>query len=482
MVGEVIDGARPRAVVLVGGPAAPYSRAIRIARSLAAEGYAVEIAAAAARGLADREVVAGPAPGSTGEPEPGRAAIGPIELRRYQPSGPWAILGASEAAIGAAPAAPPATGPWPETESRQPSAVSKTRAVRRTARAIAVPFLLARRWIFWPHTVRGLWATLARELAPADIYHACGSLTIAAALAARERHPTGPSGRPTRVIYDAIDDVADSNAALALPGPFRRRNAQVEASWARSADSVVTVNDALAERLLARWRLARPPLVVANLPEPPDPAVAAALARPSDLLRTAAGLPPTTRIVLFQGRLGPGLGLDEAAEAVLAVPDAALVLLGFGRGLEASLARDRDPRFAGRHVTLPARHPDELLAWTASADVAIIPLPPVSMNQRLSTPNKFWEALAAGTPVVVVAGLEVMERVVREHDLGATAASIEPADIAAALSAVLDRQASEGDAWRRRIARTSAERFGWPTAATAYRAMVRSIATDGNRG
>ncbi len=50
-----VPGTVPRrAVVLVGGPAAPYSRAIRIARALAAEGYAVEIAAVAAPGLRER--------------------------------------------------------------------------------------------------------------------------------------------------------------------------------------------------------------------------------------------------------------------------------------------------------------------------------------------------------------------------------------------------------------------------------------------
>ena len=150
-----------------------------------------------------------------------------------------------------------------------------------------------------------------------------------------------------------------------------------------------------------------------NLPEVPIAGIMPAAHSP---LRAAARLPPATRIVLFQGRLGPGLGLETAAEAVLAVPDAALVLLGFGRGVDASRGRDRDPRYAGRHVTLPSRHPDELLAWTVGADVALIPLPASSVNQRLSTPNKFWEAIAAGTPVVVVRGLEVMERLVREYD------------------------------------------------------------------
>ncbi len=452
-----------RAVVLVGGPVAPYSRAIRIARALAAEGFGVEIAAIATAGLPDREAVAGPAPGSTGQPEPEPTSIGRIEIHRYRPSGMWAWIGASDAA-GTGGAPPDGTG------------VARRRGPRRRllglVRPVARPALALRRWLLWPHTVRGWWATLARDLEPADLYHACGTLTIAAALEARQRSARGPSGLRPGVIYDAIDDAAESNQAMAMPGPIRRRHARTEAGWARAADAVVTVNEALAKRLAARWRLANLPLVVPNLPEPLPPS---ALANRPDHLRVAARLPRATRVVLFHGRLGGGRGLDAAAEAVLAIPDAALVLMGFGPGADAALARDRDPRFAGRHATLPARHPDEVVAWVASADVAILPLPLLSMNQRLASPSKFWEALAAGTPVVVVAGLEVMERLVRDHDLGAVAISGEPADLVPAIRTVLDRLAIEGEAWRARIARTSAERFGWPPVASRYRALARDV-------
>lgn len=447
---------RRRAVVLVGGPAAPYSRAIRIGRALCADGYDVEIAAIASADLAEREIVTPPRAGSAGEPETAAGDRGTIGIRRYRPSGPWSLIGSSEGASGARVGADGgALARW-----------------ERVLRAGARPLLASRRWLLWPHAVRGWWATLARELTPADLYHACGALTLAAALGARNRQPIGPSGVRVRVIYDAIDDVAESNAALAVPALIRRRNARTEAGWARSADAIVTVNDALADRLAARWRLRLRPLVVPNLPEPPNRSMAS---WPQDHLRAMAGLAASTRVVLFQGRLGPGLGLEEAAEAVLRVPDAALVLLGFGRGLAACQARDTHPRYAGRHVTLLARHPDELLAWTASADVAIVPLPPVSVNQRLSSPNKFWEALAAGTPVVVVTGLEVMERLVREHDLGAVAASVDPADLAEAITTVIGRLDAEGQAWRERIARTSAERFGWPPVATSYRSLVRAL-------
>ena len=98
----------------------------------------------------------------------------------------------------------------------------------------------------------------------------------------------------------------------------------------------------------------------------------------------------------------------------------------------------------------------------------------MSANQRLTTPNKFWEAVVAGTPLVVVAGLTTMETLVREHDLGAVAASRRARGPRGGDHAVLDRLAapeaiglaSPDRAPRRR------SRFGWPPAATAYRSLV----------
>jgi glycosyltransferase involved in cell wall biosynthesis len=460
---------RRRAVVLVGGPVAPYSRALRIARALAAEGIDVEIAAIAAPGLPDREAVSPNAQGlaRTAGPPPGGSS-GAIELRRYRPAGPWRFLGASEGASGAA----VRSGASAVAVARRGSRRVPMAAARSLLRVIARPVLTLRRWLLWPHAVRGWWATLARELAPADIYHACGALAIVPALAARQRAPIGPGGGPARVIYDAIDDIAGSNDTMAMPEPIRRRIARRERDWARQADGIVTVNDALARRLATRYGRTDPILVVPNYPAKTQGDVPV---RTSDLLRDAAGLDGATRVVLFQGRLGPGLGLEAAAEAVLTAPGAALVLLGFGRGVAEAQARDRDPRTAGRHVTLPAVPSDELLTWTASADVMLIPLPPDSPNQRAATPNKFWEALAVGLPVVVVRGLDEMARLVEAHDLGAVAASGSAEDLGAAVRSVLDRLAIDGPAWRDRIAKTSAQRFGWAAAETSYQALVRRL-------
>ncbi len=420
-----------RAVVLVGNPAAPYSRALRVARSLAGIGYEVEIAAVGVDGLPTEE------------------RDGAVVIRRYLPSGPFAALAATYGA--------PGSGSRDRTRTR--SVVGAM--VRRLGRV--------GRWLLWPHTVRGWWATLDRHLPAADLYHACGSLAIAPALRAAGR--AHRAGRRGLVIYDAVDNVFEGNNVLDMPAPLRRLHAARERRWARRADARISVNESLATRLAARWQV--PPILsVPNYPEP----WAGRDGAPPDRIRRTLGLSSDTRIVLFQGRLGPRLGLDQAAEAVLRLEEACLVLLGFGRWAARMRDRDRDPRFEGRHFTLPAVHPDELPEWTASADVALVTLPPVSVNQRESTPNKFWEALLVGTPIVLGPALDVMAGIVEDLGAGFVAASTEPDAIAAAIGNVLDAPASAMADRRRRVSAVAHERYTWPIAAAGYERLVRDLA------
>ncbi len=421
-----------RAVVLVGNPANPYSRALRLGRTLAGDGFAVEIAATHESGTPDS------------------ARDGALTIHRYAPSGRFAGRAAS---YGARPRPP-------RDRSARPIRVLRAQRARLAE------------WALWPQTVRGWWATLERALAPADLYHACGLLALPPALAARRRDRR--SGRHSRVIYDVIDITLESNQVLRFPSLVRRLLGWRERRWARAADAHVAVNEPFAARAAARWGLARPPVVVPNYPEPWAPPAG----EPPDLIRAALGLPPGTRVCLFWGRLGPNLGLDEAARAVLEVPDAALVVIGFGRGWSASIERDRDPRFAGRHFTLPARHPDELPAWIASADVALITLPAVSYNQRYTTPNKFLEAMVAGTPIVLGPDLPTMAELLAREDLGRVAASMTPTDIAAAIREIVDLPDDVRSSWRARIAGRAREHATWPVAAAAYRRVVAELMGD----
>jgi glycosyltransferase involved in cell wall biosynthesis len=419
--------ARGRAVLLVANTAAPYSRGLRVARSLADAGWEVEIAAVAGPGV------------------PAKERDGDIRIRRYRPSGPlrrWATQ----------PAVP-----------KPPTQVLR-RLVRRVDKALKA-------WL-WPIHVRAWWRTLRRELRPADLYHAFGILTVPVALdlAAAARG----QGREGIVIYDVIDAILDSNNYQHVPRPLLDRYRAKEAGWVRRVDAIVTVNESLADHCATIWQFRERPTVLFNGQERWDPPPV----RP-DLIREAAGLPPDRKVVLFLGRLGRERGLEQAAEAVLRLDDAALVMLGFPvtQGWDAELAaREADPRFAGRHVTLPPVHPDDVRMWAASADVSIIAVPANSLNQRLSTPNKFWESLAAGTPVVIGRDLEVMRSIVETDDLGAVADPSDPDDLARALRTVIEQPAADRAAMRARCLAVSRDRYAWEAVVLPYLALVDRLA------
>ena len=423
--------ARPRAVLLIANTAAPYSRGLRVARSLADAGYDVESAA------------------TTGPGVPVEERDGPILTRRHRPPRRWAGWAADT------------TGGEPSMR-RMPFG-----RVGRLVRRALKPVLTA---LGWPVHVRGWWATLRgdRGVPPADLYHAFGILTVPVALdlarAARR------AGRQGRVVYDVIDVILESNNYDEVPVPLVRWYRWRERRWVRRADAVVTVNQPIADHLALTWRLRTPPTVLLNAQprwDGPEP-------RP-DLIRGATGIPPERSIVLFLGRLGRERGLEEAAEAVLRLDDAALVMLGFGAWADRLRAKDAESRFKGHHYTLPPVHPDDVPAWTASADVSVIAVPANSLNQRLSTPNKFWESLTAGTPVVLGRDLEVMRAIVEADRLGAIADPGDPADLARGLREVLEAPAAERDAMRRRCLEVTRTRYNWEAAAEPYLDLVRRL-------
>jgi glycosyltransferase involved in cell wall biosynthesis len=412
------DGRQRRAVLLVANAAAPYSRSTRVARSLVAAGWEVEIAA------------------TTGSGQPMEEWDGPIRIRRYAPSGPLARFDPGH-----------------------------TAAQRRPRGRVGSLLDIVVKVIAWPVHVRAWWATLRRDLPPADLYHAFGILTIGIAVdLARKARGAGFAGM---VVYDVIDVMLESNNVDRLPRPVVSVYRRIERGWVGGANAVVTVNDAIADHLAHAWALDARPTVLLNCQprwQPP--------AKRPDLIHPAAGLPPERRIVLFLGRLGRERGLEEAAAAVLRLDEVALVMLGFGPWAERLRERDRDPRFAGRHVTLPAVHPDDVPLWAASADVTIVAVPAHSLNQRLSTPNKFWESLAAGTPMVVGRDLVVMREIVERERIGAVADPTDPADIARALSVILDAPPAERAAMRARNLSLARDRYNWEQAVRRYLVLV----------
>ena len=318
------------------------------------------------------------------------------------------------------------------------------RAVRKAGRTV-------KRWrrlvLMFPLRPLG-WATaLESVVEPADVWHGMWAGSLPALERMRRLHGG-------RTIYDSRDVYMLSRDFARLEWPFRPILAHLERQWAQRVDRVLTVNDPYADLIARQLRVPRPPIVM-NTPArwlPPDPA--------PDLIREATGLPAEVSIVLYQGQLTTERGIEQAMDAILQVPGAVLALLGFGsrEGMYRSMAED--PPYAGRVVLLPAVPPSELLAWTASADVMVMPIQPTTPNHEFTTPQKLWEAIAAGVPMVA-SDLPGMADVIRTAGVGVLCDPKSPASIARGIRQLLDRSPRERAATRAHVLAMAHERYNW---------------------
>jgi glycosyltransferase involved in cell wall biosynthesis len=238
----------------------------------------------------------------------------------------------------------------------------------------------------------------------------------------------------------------------------------------------VTVNRSLGEILGARFGIRRV-VVVYN-----TPARWEAPAERPNLLREATGLPADAPIALYHGAFFLHRGLEELAAALLepGMEHVHAVYLGYGSREEWLREIAKDPRYGGRIHVVEAVPPAVLPLWVASADVGVMPIQASTLNHRLSSPNKLFESLATGLPVVVSDFIEMRRIVLDDPDgpLGAVCDPADPASVGAAIRSILDLSPDARDGLRARCLRASHERWNWETESARLVALYDSLALE----
>ncbi|HEY2887318.1 MAG TPA: glycosyltransferase [Candidatus Limnocylindrales bacterium] len=306
----------------------------------------------------------------------------------------------------------------------------------------------------WRWVVLG-WAIRAAEQAPvADVYHGHDLSGLEAAGRAWQKNGG-------TLVYDSHEIFLESGSNADRPRVLKWFLGRSERHWTRAAAALVTVNESLADDLRARYRPRRT-VVVHNSParwQPPVP-------RP-DLIRAACAIPADAPIALYHGSFSAHRGLEQLAAAILVPGLEAVhaVYLGYGSKRAMIEALAADPRYGGRVHLLAAVSPEELLPWVASADVGVMPIQPSTRNHRLSTPNKLFEGLAAGLPVVV-SDFPEMHRIVLDDPLGPLGAVCrpdDPVDVARAIASIVDLSPADQAALRARCLEAAHQRWNWET-------------------
>jgi glycosyltransferase involved in cell wall biosynthesis len=211
--------------------------------------------------------------------------------------------------------------------------------------------------------------------------------------------------------------------------------AALEGLAIRCSTEVITVCQSIGEHLEALHQAPRPIAIIRNIPPLRcDEAKAA-----TDLHQTL-GIDPDKKIVLYQGGVGPSRNLEPVIAAFAKVRKAAFVIRGPGNEYYAEGYRRlaRHVGAADKVFCLPPVPSAQVVAQARAADLGLWTLlANVGLNFKFSLPNKVFEYLAAGLPLIA-ADLPEVRRIVDTYQIGVCFEPDTPSSIADAVNRIVE--------------------------------------------
>jgi glycosyltransferase involved in cell wall biosynthesis len=322
-------------------------------------------------------------------------------------------------------------------------------------------------WLARWHVGARAWAVAAAAAAPpADIWHGHDLTGLGAAQRAADAR-----GGP--LVYDAHEIYLEAGTTARQPAWAKRLIARLERRWLAKADALVAVNEGIADELHRRYG-AKWTVVVHNCPPrwtPPE--------SPAPKLRAAIGIPAGQRIALYHGAFVQFRGVEVLADALLepGLEDVHAVFLGAGPLRDHLVDLAASSLWQGRIHVLRAVDPLELPGWIEGADVGVMPSSPSTLNHWLATPNKLFECIGAGVPVVASDFPGIRAVVCGDPDgpLGEVCDPESPRDVARAIRQIVGLSKEQRRALGQRCLAAAHARWNWETESARLVALYEDL-------
>jgi glycosyltransferase involved in cell wall biosynthesis len=320
---------------------------------------------------------------------------------------------------------------------------------------------------FFLRLMTGFYARLAK-LRPASIEAIDPyALIPARAYALRSRF----RGKPVRIAYFSMEYFSQ------LPSLGSKPWKRIAWSWLErwgvaGASAAATVCDGIAAHLSRDFRM--PVITVRNVPwRHPDAIGAQAGAHGSEdeaSLHVRCGVPDTTAVVIYQGMLQTGRGLETAVRAMASLPALHFAIIGAGPLREPLAALAAAGGCADRVHFLGEVDFRALVFLTRGAFAGLAPFQPLSASYLYSLPGKLFEYIQAGVPVIATSLPEIL-KVVDGYGVGICLPEYTPEALASALQRWLDDGALY-QSFRANLPRAKAE-LCWEAEEGVYLSLYR---------
>jgi len=188
----------------------------------------------------------------------------------------------------------------------------------------------------------------------------------------------------------------------------------IEKIFIRKADAVITVNDSIAEILSERYNISLP-ITMMNCPVYQN--------SPSSFKTN------NPKKIIYLGRYTEDRGIEELILSMKYVENAKLYLRGFGPHEDFLRALALNNNLSDKVIFLEPVNMTKMVDSLEGFDIGIVPYKPVSLNNKLASPNKIFEYMMAGLPIAVSDSPE-LKKIVLENNVGVLFDPSDPKDIA----------------------------------------------------
>ena len=153
-------------------------------------------------------------------------------------------------------------------------------------------------------------------------------------------------------------------------------------------------------------------------------------------LRERIGAGEDKIILFYSGQMTMSRGVWDVLHALTQLPENVwFVAIGY-EGIRQLKSDAYRMGLSDRVHTIDAVPQDELMGYTAEADIGVIPIHKVSLSYQLCNPGKLFEYIGAGLPLIV-SNLDQLEWYVRSRKLGEVFEAGSPSSLASAVQRLI---------------------------------------------
>ncbi|MCH7973815.1 MAG: glycosyltransferase [Bacteroidetes bacterium] len=185
----------------------------------------------------------------------------------------------------------------------------------------------------------------------------------------------------------------------------------IERLFITHVDLIITTGELDSEFIEKEYGLTKT-IVIRNLPKYYKPL------KPINFCQLL-NIPTEKKILLYQGVVLHGRGLKYIFEALTELKNYVLIILGAGEELTYYKSLSKKLVIENKIYFLGKIKQNELLKYTAGADIGLSLIENLSLSYYYALPNKLFEYVMAEIPVLV-SNLPQMEKVVNTYEIGLT--------------------------------------------------------------